>query len=402
MTYREILELYKQGKLAEEKQKEVEADIEKQDAISEYLFEEADIPGMDAFDERDAKSEGMKPEQEELFLKMVDQSIRRAFIKMGTAVGTIVLAFVLLLVFAFPRFVSLFYYNPGKIVGENDFGKTNQISLDMAVYTELFVPGYYRNQVEVDDLGYGKYNICINQTTTMTDFFTNLSGTIKRNNMTLYDTNIIKRPVDNAFIRTEATKDLPLCLSENEEIGETEPMGAAGTVKEAKDKLQELDEKDNYIAYVTLNRLTDYEEFIQWFQSMDLMLGEPWCSVYPEGPHGGLIAHNIGFKLYQDGFYMCYDEQKYPNLCQQDPSVEISPKEEAQRHFLSMLQYMSRQKAFLKMMDQEDSIDYAAIMEAVKRDGIRLNGFAVVAQKEELLALSEEEEVYYIYTVPMR
>ena len=37
MTYRELLNLYKQGKLDDVRKKEVEAAIEKQDAISEFL-----------------------------------------------------------------------------------------------------------------------------------------------------------------------------------------------------------------------------------------------------------------------------------------------------------------------------------------------------------------------------
>ena len=39
MTYRELLEQYKKNKLSEEHMKEIERDIEKQEAISEYLLE---------------------------------------------------------------------------------------------------------------------------------------------------------------------------------------------------------------------------------------------------------------------------------------------------------------------------------------------------------------------------
>ena len=35
MTYRELLKLYKQGKLEDSTKKQIEAEIEKQDAISE-------------------------------------------------------------------------------------------------------------------------------------------------------------------------------------------------------------------------------------------------------------------------------------------------------------------------------------------------------------------------------
>ena len=55
MKYKELLELYKQGKLEEEKRKKVEQDIEKHEAIGEYLFENDGIPEFSDFD---VQSEG--------------------------------------------------------------------------------------------------------------------------------------------------------------------------------------------------------------------------------------------------------------------------------------------------------------------------------------------------------
>ena len=46
MTYRQILDKYKKNALPEEKQKEVAADIEKYEAISDYLYEESEIPDI--------------------------------------------------------------------------------------------------------------------------------------------------------------------------------------------------------------------------------------------------------------------------------------------------------------------------------------------------------------------
>ena len=45
MTYRELLKLYQDGTLDEEKRKKVEADIERQEAIGDYLYEKEEIPG---------------------------------------------------------------------------------------------------------------------------------------------------------------------------------------------------------------------------------------------------------------------------------------------------------------------------------------------------------------------
>ena len=46
MTYRELLKLYQDGTLDEEKRKKVEADIERQEAIGDYLYEKEEIPGL--------------------------------------------------------------------------------------------------------------------------------------------------------------------------------------------------------------------------------------------------------------------------------------------------------------------------------------------------------------------
>ena len=54
MTYRELLKLYKQGKLEDSAKKQVEAEIEKQDAISEFLYEEGTIPDFSDLESENA------------------------------------------------------------------------------------------------------------------------------------------------------------------------------------------------------------------------------------------------------------------------------------------------------------------------------------------------------------
>ena len=57
MTYRELLELYKAGELELEQRKRIEKDIEKQEAISDYLYEQEGIPSLeDVFAEEDRNS----------------------------------------------------------------------------------------------------------------------------------------------------------------------------------------------------------------------------------------------------------------------------------------------------------------------------------------------------------
>ena len=59
MTYRELIVLYKNGKLDEAQKKQVEADIERQEAISEYLFDAEEIPELEDLLASHGKSDAM-------------------------------------------------------------------------------------------------------------------------------------------------------------------------------------------------------------------------------------------------------------------------------------------------------------------------------------------------------
>ena len=65
--------------------------------------------------------------------------------------GVAVFAVVMLLIFVVPKTVDLFFYDPGKQLGEFQ----NQMQTDLAVYSELALPGQIRDNVLVRDRGYG-------------------------------------------------------------------------------------------------------------------------------------------------------------------------------------------------------------------------------------------------------
>ena len=165
MTYRELLKLYQEGKLDEEQKQEVEQSVEKQEAISEYLYEKEEIPGLEALHEEEApdamtKENNAGAEEEQRFVKMIQKTIRRTFLKMGAIVGAGVLAIVLCVIFVLPQVVSAFYYNPNEVVGigeGSDNITTTRMSLDLSVYSELFWPGSYRNTVNA--VAEGLWNI---------------------------------------------------------------------------------------------------------------------------------------------------------------------------------------------------------------------------------------------------
>ena len=91
MKYHELLELYKKKELGEEQREMVARDLERHEAISEYLFEkeEADIlqgsAEMAKGSERQSAGKGKNAEDD--FTTRVNREIRRAFLKMGAAVS---------------------------------------------------------------------------------------------------------------------------------------------------------------------------------------------------------------------------------------------------------------------------------------------------------------------------
>ena len=202
MTYRELLKLYQEGKLDKAQTDEVEHAIEKQEAISEYLYEKEEIPGLEVLQGQEkeevfVQGNDAESEEEQRFVKMIQKTIRRTFLKMGAIVGAGVLAVVLCVIFVLPQVVSAFYYNPNEVVGigeGSDNITTTRMSLDLSVYSELFWPGSYRNTVNAVAEGYGTYNISIPQGISYDGKFTTVNGRLKRGKLTLYNTDAFKMP----------------------------------------------------------------------------------------------------------------------------------------------------------------------------------------------------------------
>lgn len=428
MTYRELLNLYKTGGLGEAERLKVEADIEKQDAISEYLFEEAEIPDAEQILQRAPSAQDTgnlhdiykaPPEKNddtgdagaEKFVSMIQKSIRRAFIKMGIAVGAGVLAIVLCTVFLLPRLVSFFYYDPTSIVGKSETWEdmtTNRMSLDMAVYSELFLPGHYRNNVIAESQGFGKYDITIVQNSSFNGRFTDVNGKLERGKLTLYNTNVLKRPVDNAFLLPEDIKGTSNILQEDEDGNTIGAVGAAGTVEEALERLDSLVDNEYYLAYISLADITDYDSAYQWFEKKDMLYGMMWFAVYAEDADGYFIRPNIGFTSHPSGTCLDWDREAYPLLSLLDNSgdereTDPGDSSQMQTHFISLLNYLQDHDDILKMM-QGDPIEYIRtneIIQYVEENGLQIYGFALGATKESLLELSKDPAVAYIYTTEL-
>lgn len=459
MTYRELLKLYKQGKLEDSTKRQIEAEIEKQDAISEFLYEEGEIPNLsdlendqghfndfDEMNDENQKSERQDSETKDYiekrqsdqpknfgkkrnesagdsrdqqedefnrrFIKEIQHSIRKAFIKMGMIVGAAVLVVVLCAVFILPKVVSKFYYNPNEVAGKYEEMTTTRMELDMSVYSELFLPGNHRDQVNAVSRDYGEYDIVIPQTSSWTGKFTSVSGRLVRGKLTLYDNNVLSCPIMQFYLPEDEDAWAAWEVDENgkETKMDTEARKQE-SIQDSKEEIEGYNDNDWYLAYVSINDIMDYKDFIEWFQNLsdqeELEWGALWCAVHTEDEDGYLVDPNIGFCPYPLGMSISWDREKYPYLSLLDNSdlshvPEANDEETMQTHFISMLSYIQDHDDILSMMGQttgspnkyQDMIDY------VKKNGLRIHGFAVSAKKKTLLELYKEDVVSYIQTTP--
>ena len=422
MTYRQILDEYKKNALPEEKQKEVAADIEKYEAISDYLYEESEIPDInEAFSEPNENTcgcngSGCDPgpagsitdsaQRAEDFTAVVNRSIRKTFLKLGITVFAAAALLILFVQFILPGIVDNFYYDPTEIVSQpTDSFIENRMSRDISTYTELVMPETHRTDVTAESLGYGKYNISIHQNLSYTDFFSTATGDVTRGKLRLFNEDILRKPTGNAFgwsqiyvdfkngeYQTKSLTELYRITDERtkNDVEEGEIMhGAAGSPEQSLETIKGLRDDMPYYAYVTFERMLDFsqvEKIIDPADKDDFMITEPWLAVdtYPRSNAPDGSSYGYITTLPKIGFIV------------QDQDNVSENEELQQKHFTDMLDYMAEQTDFLKMFD-EDPQTFADASQLIKKNGLHIYGMGCTVSKFTMLKLMEFDNVREIY-----
>lgn len=422
MTYRQILDKYKKNALPEEKQKEVAADIEKYEAISDYLYEESEIPDInEAFSEPNENTcgcngSGCDPgpagsitdsaQRAEDFTAVVNRSIRKAFLKLGITVFAAAALLILFVQFILPGIVDNFYYDPTEIVSQpTDSFIENRMSMDISTYTELVMPETHRTDVTAESLGYGKYNISIHQNLSYTGFFSTATGEVIRGKLRLFNEDILRKPTGNAFgwsqiyvdfkngeYLTKSLTELYKITDEHmkNDVEEGEIMhGAAGSPEQSLETIKGLRDDMPYYAYVTFERMLDFsqvEKIIDPADKDDFMITEPWLAVdtYPRSNAPDGSSYGYITTLPKIGFIV------------QDQDNVSENEELQQKHFTDMLDYMAEQTDFLKMFD-EDPQTFADASQLIKKNGLHIYGMGCTVSKSTMLKLMEFDNVREIY-----
>lgn len=428
MTYRERIEKYKKHQLTEEENREVEAEIEKTEAIQEYL---SDLLMEDLSENFSANhggasdtcedDNGMAEDAAKDFETYVKKSIHKSFRKMGIAVGSVVLAVVLFVQFGMSPLMSAFYYNPAKAskvtTGEDDMTYTtmySQIGTDFHVYAQLALPCRGSDYVQALPMGYGNYQIILSPSIGYgTERRTATAGTIRKGELELYNPDYFHVGTMNYFVGWGLNQDEDYTSQMEKNVTEQEDCRIIynpwfyGTLEDGKEAIDDLEEDDSmYQAYVSFDRLhsfTEVNEILNSMEEQDISLSQIWVAVCGDETGKSTVGYdydnqqgNIPVSLNKtypeltlfekDG----YDDEDYENADKKSQDETVMT-----QHLVSMLNYMEDQHKFTKMMEKYigGSAAWKSTADYIEENGITSYGFVCITDKESMQKMLEMDSV---------
>ena len=85
------------------------------------------------------------------------------------------------------------------------------------------------------------------------------------------------------------------------------------SIQDSKETIADYNDNDWYLAYVSINDIMDYKDFIEWFQNLsnqkELEWGALWCAVHTEDEDGYCVEPNIGFCPLPSGMSVSWTEK---------------------------------------------------------------------------------------------
>lgn len=402
MSYRELLARYRAGELDPQQEAAVREDIEKQDAISEYLCEEGEIPELGDIGEGFLGEEAGQDTAAE-----IHRAIHRAFVKAGIVVGAVVLAVVLFVIFALPRVVDMFYYDPTE---ETDWRYVmrsrgdvaldiplNRIQADMGIFSDLFIPCRYEhmgtlgNDISAVSEGWGCYSVNIPRDYQHQMYSDFVWGRIRRGQMTLSDPNYYQLPWADFFLPRE---------------GEERRRKTAFYDVDAKTP-EQLDPQRIYTCYVTLKEPYPvsqlYETFLPKHGGSSILYGNSvWVEAWVEDEAGEVLSRSVGIHLPDKHF----ENVQYPHAIAGMSRVED---EAVSKLFADTLRYARDCPEFGLMFFREGSMARRLledpermdrIIASVEEEGLMVKRFVVRARGTMVQNYDEDERVDGVEVLP--
>lgn len=363
MTFRELLEKYKNQTATPEERKQVEAELEKYNALTEYLLEQ-DV---------DMEGEDLAGQQEEL------QKIDRSMKKRGRriiAIAVVIACVVMGALTAFQPVISkVIWYDPT----EQNFEQISyDISCHLAVLAELTMPEVQMESVMITEKGWGQYDLQVQQREWSSGEYLWEDGTVTRGKIQL-KSNVYQYSVINAFSRGTA------------EFGNSVMTESA----KAKAALADLPEYLKMEAYVSLEKDWTMEELENFAAQQDGYLG--WVGVRTS-PEDRQFLPLMGFDADSSGYIWENVDAAYP-FYELSMHEDVPLAEAWEKHFLALLQYSIDHGDFYARLNQSNDHGSTCqmVQEYVTENGVKTYGFLYYGTPAEMRKLLENEDVEGIY-----
>lgn len=376
MNFKDLLEKYKNGSADDEEIKFIEEELEKHEAIEEYLSE-----GIDLDLKKDITQDNINKETT-FIKKSVNKKLRKVIISAVSIVFLILFA----IFYIISPAVSSFYYNPSpKTVGKYD----EDLYFDLKAFTELNLPGYaVGGAASSENMGFGVYNIYFERINLFTREEKDITAKIKRN-MRI-----------GSFIDFFARDYFGF-----EEI--RTPEIEKGDFLERRSKnvishIQRLNSVSYVSAYITFKDDLTMKELDELIKKYNEKIDFEWAGIRTEAP-GKTLNYLSGFNPDYNGGSICSDSpdsKKYPYLQLIDwfknPDNNQNDWSGAYtKHYISLLKYMNDRQMAVKALDvNETKVDYYKnAFNYIQKNGVKTYGVLVYGEAADLLKFINNEKI---------
>ena len=372
MNFKDLIDKYKKGIASEEEIKIIEQEIEKFEAIEEFLDDNIELDFISTIEKKQDNNDFEK----------IQKGVNKRLRKVALTSVAIVLTLLFSIFYIISPLVDSMYYNPNKTSVGNE---VKDLVYDLRVFTELNLPGYYLSfPTHAENMGFGKYNIYLGRTKQLTQERDIVNMKIERGRLFSSDKSLY--PEHFVYFPTYTNPE-----SFDEESIERNN-------ERVMNHLIQLNPVSYVASYLTFERDLTMEELyqLQWDYSVRFI----WAGIRTESEEetyktitGFSLENNSGVQPYTP------DAKRYPAFNYYewlDGKHTFSNQAKAyELHYKSLLKYMiDREETVLTLEGMPTKYEYyKSALDYVEENGVNTFGVLVFANPEDLIELVENGPV---------
>lgn len=386
MTFRELLKKYKDGTLSNEEKLLVERELEKSEAINDYLADEIEKSlAMDSNRNYEISDENNTKQNKEIE-RSIKKTVTKRLVMIVAASVSMVFVIILIIQYIVSPLVSSQYYNPTKKTSGQS--SLQDLVFDLRGITEVSMPGYITSfNANAVDLGFGNYNLTFQSQ----DLFTREKKT--------GNTQLIKGRHTVFFEDFYPYHYFSFSEFGDDEEGTNRYYNTLEIKKHFSEReiehVKDLPSTSYISAWARFTNDLTMEELYKVMLNYREINFE-WIAVRTAKKQGQqlmgfLTDNNIGSSTDS------VDKEKYPGFQLTDiwnlsgstpPEVQMSKIYET--HFTSLLKYLvDRHQAVDALLPMSINYDYESALNFVEKNGISTYGVLLYGEAADLLELYE-------------